>query len=84
MHSTLDTYRSSSTVRNTRLHSPSPYLDLGSSGSGSDRAEFRDRYQNRVKYFQEKIKMKMLFVFVFSMPGSKKITSLKLAHNTIR
>lgn len=53
MHSTLDTYRSSSTVRNTRLHSPSPYLDLSSSAAGSDRAEFRDRYQNRYAWLEK-------------------------------
>ena len=52
MHSSSNSYhRSSSTFNsnlNSRYGSPSNYLDLHPSVSGSDRAEFYDRYQNRV------------------------------------
>ena len=45
MHST---YHSSS-LRNSNYSSPSHSLDMGLTPfSGSDRAEFRDRYQNKV------------------------------------
>ena len=52
MRSSSDSYHhSSSTVNsnlNSRYGSSSNYLDLHPSTSGSDRAEFYDRYQNRV------------------------------------
>jgi hypothetical protein len=53
MRSSHDSYRQSSLApspnRNYRHTTPSNYLDLNSSVGASDRAEFRDRYQNRVK-----------------------------------
>ncbi len=52
MRSSHDSYHhSSSTLNNTRYRSPSNFLDLNPTTSGSERAEFRDRYQNRVKIF---------------------------------
>ena len=53
MRSSYDSYRTSSTasssLKSPRYQSPSNYLDLNPATGGSDRAEFRDRYQNRVK-----------------------------------
>jgi len=55
MRSSTDSYRHSSLApspnRNYRHTTPSNYLDLNSSVGASDRAEFRDRYQNRVNNF---------------------------------
>jgi hypothetical protein len=52
MHSSHDSYRSSSTASNStrtpHYQSPSNYLDLNAATGGSERAEFHDRYQNRV------------------------------------
>ena len=52
MRSSHDSYRHSSVAstsnRNQRHTTPSNYLDLNPSIGGSERAEFRDRYQNRV------------------------------------
>ncbi len=52
MRSSYDTHYSSSTsnsLRNSNYSSPLHSLDIGLSPfSGSDRAEFRDRYQNKV------------------------------------
>jgi hypothetical protein len=53
MRSSYDSYHTSSStsnaLRNPRYTSPSNYLDLNPTTGGSERAEFRDRYQNRVK-----------------------------------
>lgn len=53
MRSSYDSYHSSSTtsssLRGPRYQSPANFLDLNSAAGGSERAEFRDRYQNRVK-----------------------------------
>lgn len=51
MRSSHDSYSSSSSsLRNSKYSSPSHSLDIGLTPfSGSDRAEFRDRYQNKVK-----------------------------------
>ncbi len=52
MRSSYDTHYSSSTsnsLRNSNYSSPLHSLDIGLSPfNGSDRAEFRDRYQNKV------------------------------------
>jgi hypothetical protein len=53
MRSSYDSYNHSSSTSNSlgnsRYRSPSKYVDLNSlPSSGSDRAEFHDRYQNRV------------------------------------
>jgi hypothetical protein len=49
MHSAFDSYRSSSTAKSApHYKSPSNYLDLNGAAGGSERAEFHDRYQNRV------------------------------------
>ena len=56
MSSTYDSYRSSSTsssLRTPRHTTPSSYLDLNHAAGGSDRAEFHDRYQNRVNISKE-------------------------------
>jgi hypothetical protein len=53
MRSSYDSYHTSSStssaLRNPRYQTPSNYLDLNPTTGGSERAEFRDRYQNRVK-----------------------------------
>ncbi len=53
MRSSYDSYHTSSStssaLRNPRYQTPSNYLDLNPTIGGSERAEFRDRYQNRVK-----------------------------------
>jgi hypothetical protein len=52
MRSSYDTSHSSSSssLRNSNYSSPLHSLDIGLTPfSGSDRAEFRDRYQNKVK-----------------------------------
>ncbi|UJR16360.1 hypothetical protein I4U23_003263 [Adineta vaga] len=48
-HSSL----SSLSNRNYRHTTPSTYLDLGSTIGGSERAEFRDRYQNRYAWLEK-------------------------------
>jgi hypothetical protein len=73
--SSYDTYYSSST-RNSNYSSPLHSLDVSLTPfSGSDRAEFRDRYQNKVKdsldYFSS------ISCFLFSMHGLKKIMLMK-------
>ena len=87
MRSSHDSYRHSSlaptSTRSYRHPTPSNYLDLNSAVGASDRAEFHDRYQNRVnkeKYLLYKIISLLCF---FSTHGLKKIMSMKLVHNTI-
>ncbi len=90
MRSSHDSYRQSSLApspnRNYRHTTPSNYLDLNSSVGASDRAEFRDRYQNRVNNPSNLLcffyKNHFLF-YNFSMHGLKKIMSMKLVHNII-
>jgi len=57
MHSSYDSYHgsssTSSSLRNSRHHTPSNYLDLNPTTAGSDRAEFRDRYQNRYAWLEK-------------------------------
>ena len=48
MRSSHDSHNYSSTSSTSRYRSPSTYLDLAPTNGASDRAEFRDRYQNRV------------------------------------
>lgn len=84
MSSAFDSYRSSSTAsshRTPNYRAPSNYLDLAPSSNGSDRAEFHDRYQNRVNISND-IELQLSHSLVFSMHGSKKIMLLKLVHNT--
>lgn len=84
MSSAFDSYRSSSTtssLRTPHYSSPSHLSDLSHANNGSDRAEFHDRYQNRVSIFDD-IELPLSHLIVCSMHGSKKITLLKLVHNT--
>jgi hypothetical protein len=64
MRSSHDSYHHS-TSSSSRYRSPSNYLDLNPTTGGSDRAEFRDRYQNRVKrkkdFFFHKINLSPMF-----------------------
>jgi hypothetical protein len=57
MRSSYDSYHHSSSASSShhtpRYGSPSTYLDLTPSGTGSDRAEFRDRYQNRYAWLEK-------------------------------
>jgi len=57
MRSSHDSYHhtssTSSSLNNPRYRSPSNYLDLNPTTSGSDRAEFRDRYQNRYAWLEK-------------------------------
>ncbi|CAF1115291.1 unnamed protein product [Rotaria sp. Silwood1] len=54
MRSSYDSYRhSSSSLRNSHHTSPLTHLDLHPSTSGSDRAEFHDRYQNRYAWLEK-------------------------------
>jgi len=62
MRSSYDSHYSSSSLRNSNYSSPSHSLDISLTPfSGSDRAEFRDRYQNKVKnnFFSQKINFLM-------------------------
>jgi hypothetical protein len=65
MRSSYDSYHHSSSLSNSHHNSsPSHSLDLSPS-SGSERAEFRDRYQNRVRfYFEPKTKTNENLIFV--------------------
>ena len=84
MSSNFDSYRSSSTassLRTPNYRAPTNFLDLAPSSTGSERAEFHDRYQNRVNIPNE-LEFQPSHSLVFSMHGSKKITLLKLVHNT--
>jgi len=49
--------------------------------SGSDRAEFHDRYQNKVKEFFSKKKIFSRNFLFDSMHGLKKIMSMKLVQH---
>jgi hypothetical protein len=57
MRSSYDSYHTSSStsnaLRNPRYTSPSNYLDLNPTTGGSERAEFRDRYQNRYAWLEK-------------------------------
>jgi hypothetical protein len=55
MSSSYNSYRSSSAVPTHSSHyrAPSNYSDLASPAGGSERAEFHDRYQNRVNRKQQ-------------------------------
>jgi len=54
MRSSHDSSYHHSTSNTTRYRSPSNYLDLNPiAGGGSDRAEFRDRYQNRYAWLEK-------------------------------
>jgi hypothetical protein len=54
MHSSYDSHYSSSSLRNSNYSSPSHSLDIGLTPfSGSDRAEFRDRYQNKYAWLEK-------------------------------
>ncbi len=67
MRSSYDSHYSSSTsssLRNSNHSSPSHSLDIGLTPfTGSDRAEFHDRYQNKVGISSFKI----LFIFDFQV-----------------
>lgn len=55
MRSAYDSYYSSSSLRNSSSVSPLRSLDTSLTPvSGSERAEFHDRYQNKVKFFLTK------------------------------
>lgn len=54
MRSSHDSYRHSSSALNSHYSSPSHSLDFSlSPSSGSERAEFRDRYQNRYAWLEK-------------------------------
>ena len=86
MSSSYDSYRSSSTasssLRSPRYQSTSNYLDLSPTTGGSERAEFHDRYQNRVNIPKKNIFSKFISRLFSSMHGLKKIMSMKLVPNT--
>lgn len=66
MRSSYDTYSSTSSY-NSKYASPSSHLDLTPLSHGSERAEFLNRYQNRVKLY---IKLNHTINFLsFSMHG---------------
>ncbi len=84
MRSSYDSYSSTSnSLRNSNYSSPSHSLDIGlTSITGSDRAEFHDRYQNKVTFVFFDINS-FRNIFFNSMHGSKKIMLMKLVRHII-